>query len=183
MNKELKLAAKLGDDFLISALNAYIKSQPGGNRLALKSLIQGDIPSVFEDLRESQVGDFSLSVTEYEQYISYCSKFNISFYVDNKLVFVGGALAVRPALCETWLVVGNSLQDIGSRTLYLLMRVLKMYHLSLPYTRIQATVKNNFTQGHRFVKFFGYKKEGVLRKYGADGEDYTMYSIIPGEDV
>lgn len=46
-------------------------------------------------------------------------------------------------------------------------------------TRIQATTFANFEAGKRWLKRLGFEQEGLLRRFGANGQDYTIWSYLP----
>jgi len=56
-----------------------------------------------------------------------------------------------------------------------LNRILMFHH------RIQATCNTTDEKYSRFLEMFGFKREGILRHYSAKGEDFYMYSLIPGD--
>jgi len=53
---------------------------------------------------------------------------------------------------------------------------------TLQYRRIQTTCladdSKEAIRNRRFLEFFGFEKEGLMKKYGFDGEDVYMYSIV-----
>jgi RimJ/RimL family protein N-acetyltransferase len=44
--------------------------------------------------------------------------------------------------------------------------------------RIEAHVRTDFEQGHRWAKMLGFKREGTMEAYGDDGLDYDLYSRV-----
>lgn len=48
----------------------------------------------------------------------------------------------------------------------------------LPFRRLQAKVKEGFDIGTRFVEGMGFKAEGMLIKYGPEGDNYHMYGKV-----
>lgn len=56
-----------------------------------------------------------------------------------------------------------------------LRRILMFHH------RIQATCKVKDKKSARFLEMFGFQREGTLRHYNADGDDFYMYSLISGD--
>ena len=44
--------------------------------------------------------------------------------------------------------------------------------------RIQSAVLDNNPKLERFARFLGFTPEGVLRRYGTDRTDYTLYSRL-----
>jgi hypothetical protein len=50
-----------------------------------------------------------------------------------------------------------------------------MHLVTNKFRRLEAVVKLEFFKGHRFIKFFGFIPEGVLRYYDSEGNDYILY--------
>jgi hypothetical protein len=44
--------------------------------------------------------------------------------------------------------------------------------------RVQSLINVKHEWGDRWMKHLGFEKEGVLRKYGPEGDDYAIYSRI-----
>lgn len=44
--------------------------------------------------------------------------------------------------------------------------------------RVEMTVKLDYEQGIRFAEALGFEREGILRKYTADGSDCVMFGRI-----
>ena|SRR3990167_4292744 len=109
------------------------------------------------------------------QHLILSSKYRIFVSYEGMPIFAGGVIEIYPTVAEGWLIVDENINKIPFKTFIKLMRE---YLDLLPYTRIQATVRAEFPAGHRFTKALGYQHEGILRKYGADGFDYHMYSRI-----
>ena len=55
------------------------------------------------------------------------------------------------------------------------IRNIQMFH-----HRIQATCRTQDDKYFRFLEMFGFEREGVLRHYDTQGNDYYLYSIISG---
>lgn len=49
------------------------------------------------------------------------------------------------------------------------------------YVRVQATVNSKHEEGVRLVEHFGFRAEGLLRRYGPHGGDFIMYAIVREE--
>lgn len=44
--------------------------------------------------------------------------------------------------------------------------------------RFQMVVRKDYADGCRFAEFMGFKKEGVMERYGADDLTYTLYARV-----
>jgi RimJ/RimL family protein N-acetyltransferase len=50
--------------------------------------------------------------------------------------------------------------------------------ISMGLHRIQLTVRTTDKRAEKWAYAIGFKRDGVLRKYGVDGVDYLMMSRI-----
>lgn len=46
------------------------------------------------------------------------------------------------------------------------------------YTRLQTHVVADFKQGSRWMEMFGFKNEGLMKKYDPEGNDCYMYARV-----
>ncbi len=53
--------------------------------------------------------------------------------------------------------------------------------LTAEYARVSAEVKTDNKKLEKLMIHLGFELEGVMRKYGHHGEDYSLYSIISEE--
>ncbi len=44
--------------------------------------------------------------------------------------------------------------------------------------RIQAVVLDGFTAGERLAEILGFQCEGVMKKYGKNGEDFKLFALV-----
>lgn len=47
-----------------------------------------------------------------------------------------------------------------------------------PFRRIEASVKSDFVQGHRWAQMLGFKREGTMRAYAPNGDDHDLYARV-----
>ena len=71
--------------------------------------------------------------------------------------------------------------DHGVKAPFCFVREVKaaipQYMDELGIERLEATTNRSNKKARRFAEFLGFKHEGVLAKYGLDGEDYDVLSI------
>lgn len=65
---------------------------------------------------------------------------------------------------ELLIITKNVIKDLTSR-----------------YVRVSAEIKPDNKKLVKFMKYLGFQEEGVMRKYGYKGEDYSLYSIVKGD--
>ena len=44
--------------------------------------------------------------------------------------------------------------------------------------RIEVYIQTDYKTGHRWARALGFQPEGVLRKFGPDGKDHTIYGRV-----
>lgn len=74
------------------------------------------------------------------------------------------------------------LSDQGTKAPFCFVRQVKdaipEYMDELGIERLEATTNRSNEKARRFAEFLGFRHEGVLAKYGLDGEDYDVLSIV-----
>lgn len=50
-------------------------------------------------------------------------------------------------------------------------------NISQRYRRISADGRTSNEKVIRFIKWLGFREEGIMRRYGWHGEDFTLFSI------
>ena len=94
---------------------------------------------------------------------------------DGDIVFMIGVHRIWPGVGEFWCVAAPGISQhphvlVTGRELFL--------RLSAGHVRVQATVNHKHEEGVRLVEHFGFRPEGLMRRYGPNGNDFIMYSIV-----
>ena len=66
----------------------------------------------------------------------------------------------------------------GSTSRYL-KRYLRVVLLGQRVRRLSCVVDARYDIAMRWLRFLGFEREGCLRRYGADGRDFQMFSCLP----
>ena len=66
----------------------------------------------------------------------------------------------------------------GSTSRYL-KRYLRVVLLGQRVRRLSCVVDARYDVATRWLRFLGFEREGCLRRYGADGRDFQMFSCLP----
>jgi len=93
-------------------------------------------------------------------------------------VFCGGVRIIWPGAGEAWLICSNDLGHYVRELCLITPRYLKWIIEDHDLRRVQAVVQSDWTQAVRFLEKLGFDMEGVMRKYGPNGEDYIMYARV-----
>ena len=98
--------------------------------------------------------------------------------VDDKIAAVGGLLRLWPGVRSAWLCVtplGRAHPVFVIRTL---ARCLVAQIQAAELRRVQADICDHDTAGLALVTRLGFEEEGIMRKYGPNGEDYIRCARI-----
>ena len=101
-----------------------------------------------------------------------------SIIQDGHLVLSAGVWQLWPGVGEAWLLPSARLLARPRGPVRTVRRFLDEIAEREGYTRVQATTHADFERGERFLKWLGFEREGVLRKFGPDGSDHKIYSRV-----
>lgn len=132
-------------------------------------------PRAYERRFMAEVGDRAA-------YATALASFGLSFSFlapDGTVLGCMGILPLQPGVGEAWLVLSTALPAGAPSRLWALAARLIEQELSraMPdsFHRVQTAIPLDFPAGQRFVRRLGFRPEGVMRKYGADGSDFLRY--------
>lgn len=94
------------------------------------------------------------------------------------VVAVGGVLPMWRGVGDIWMV-GSDLIDKYPKSLFRLARsIINEATKGLSLHRVQCSVDVDQESHKRFVEHLGFSPEGLMRKYGANGEDHIRYAKV-----
>ena len=95
------------------------------------------------------------------------------------IIGCGGVKMLWKGVGEGWVVPSVHVKDNKRDCIILCVDTIKKIFEDDPsLNRIQATVVQGFDAGDILAAYAGFSFEGVLRKYGLNGEDFKMFSIV-----
>ena len=97
---------------------------------------------------------------------------------DEEILAVGGAHILWPGVAEAWVLVSPSGKKHGRLFARYAKRRFEGMLKENDIKRMQATIHATDESGMRFVEWLGFEKEGLMRKYGLQGEDYVRVARI-----
>lgn len=95
----------------------------------------------------------------------------ISAEVNGRIIACAG-IATWIGMGTLWAFVA---QDAGSYFVRLDRCVRRLIEIP-KLRRIEASTEVDFSQGCRWLEILGFQSEGVMRKYGPNGEDHMRYA-------
>jgi len=96
--------------------------------------------------------------------------------VDDEIVCCAGIVSPHAGIAEAWLVAGKNFDKHGtviSRTIKNFLKWTQPF-----YHRYQMSVLEGFEDAERFAEFLGFEKEGLMRKFDSEGNNYFMYARV-----
>lgn len=92
--------------------------------------------------------------------------------VDRGLVACGGVQPLWPGVGNAWMYVAPEARVKS------LVEMVISYLSQADFHRIQCIVQKDFSKGRRFVRWLGFHREAVLRKYTSDKKDVVLYAMV-----
>lgn len=96
------------------------------------------------------------------------------FSKDGKTLGILGAVPTVPGVCEVF-VIPSKEQARYPKAFASAVRD-RLYSLRPKFRRIQAVAKVDEFHS-RWLSWLGFKQEGILKRYGINGEDMSMWSL------
>jgi len=95
--------------------------------------------------------------------------------LDGEPVLCAGLVKKNDHCAEAWTILHQNKRD----KFILIFNALKRFLQIAPYRRVEALIKCDFNNGHRWAKALGFKLEASrMYAYNADGSDSALYSRI-----
>lgn len=132
-------------------------------------------PFNIKDLDALGLSEDQLSV--YRKVVFQNSSWTVRY--KDEVVFCGGVQRIMPSVGEAWLMFSPK----GREYIGVLKKAKELLGSSMKsFQRIQAAADSRDSRYSSFLEHLGFTFEGVLRKYGIQGQDMRMYSIVR-EDI
>jgi RimJ/RimL family protein N-acetyltransferase len=94
------------------------------------------------------------------------------------IVFCCGVMDLWPGVGQVWALF-SSLARRYPHTLQAMKWAIRHLFEKYGYVRIQTTVAVNDEAAIRFdEKHLGFKREGIMRRYGLHGEDHILFALL-----
>ncbi len=102
-----------------------------------------------------------------------------ALYYNGKLLGIIGVITLRPHVGEVWTIIDDSVKHKFKRQLVVGVRTaLDIAQISLCLTRVQVAIESDADYAESWPLALGFTLEGVMRNFGMDGSDYTLYGRI-----
>lgn len=98
--------------------------------------------------------------------------------IDGKIVGVGGVVQYWPHVAEGWYCLSKEAAQYKTQMVKCIRKITEQAIKELDLHRIQSTIRVDFERAIKLAEFVGFKCEGKMAKYTADGFDAYIYAIV-----
>ena len=97
---------------------------------------------------------------------------------DGKIIACAGVRILWPGCGEAWAIFCNEIHRHKIEIHKNITAYLKIIINDFKLRRIQAYVRADVPVAVDYIEHMGFEREGLLRKFGLDGEDQYIYAMI-----
>lgn len=99
-----------------------------------------------------------------------------TIYKDNEIIAITGWVPTIMNFCQIWFFAAENLDEKFNKEVYLVFKLI-LEKVKQKWERIETTCIEN-KRNKKFLKKLGFKQECLMKKYGMNGEDMYLYSIV-----
>jgi len=98
--------------------------------------------------------------------------------IDGYVIASAGIKPLWPRVGEAWIVASDNMPKKKLSVIKLIKENFDRMIQDNNFVRVQASVRSDWLEAKRFAEFLGFEHEGIMRKYGPDGQDYFRMARI-----
>ena len=98
--------------------------------------------------------------------------------IDGQIVCCAGVVLMEWGRGEAWTLVSSLFYKYPKTSFKAIKTKLDEIAKEKNLRRVQSLINSNSEWGERWMEHLGFRKEGMLRAYGPNGEDFIMFSRI-----
>lgn len=133
-------------------------------------------PDHFDKIRRRDVyAGFSAMKESISSLMAVKSCEALTLFDGDIVLAVFGYTFFHPKAIEFWGVTGEDIKTKPYEFHKFAKSLLRSVLVDLDLNRAQVLVKGDFTAGKRWAEVLGFVQESVMKKFGPNGEDYSMY--------
>lgn len=130
---------------------------------------------------DKNVKDFDLQLSKLKDWESWTKEWetagpSYSLFVDDKIIGCGGVILFGYNRGECWMLVSSEIKKYKKTVFKAVKEHLDLIVKTNNLRRLQTVVVADYEDGKKFIERLGFKPEGLLKKYGPNGEDFLMYA-------
>lgn len=100
-----------------------------------------------------------------------------SIFDDDKLLGIVGGIYYFPGVAEVFALLSKDIK--GSRGFHKAVKTLVDGAFEeFKVHRLQMVVRADFTMGKKWASSLGFEPEGLMKKYGPNGDDYVLFGRV-----
>lgn len=107
----------------------------------------------------------------------------VSGFCNGKLVGCGGIVVPYAGLGEAWAIAGPGMLTHKKWFHGTIKEEMHRLRRILGLRRLQAMVRKDFKTSQDWLWHLGFKYEATLLRYGVDGSDLMLYTILEDDDA
>ena len=125
----------------------------------------------------------AVNINLFDDYVAYLEKYmqphlNFSVLGEHKVYAMFGLVKIRDTVYEAWLLPSATISEQKFRLHKASIQFFRYAMEKLSIKRLQIAVCTTNVSAYKWAKVCYFQEEGILRKYGLNGEDYYMMSKI-----
>jgi hypothetical protein len=98
--------------------------------------------------------------------------------VDGTVVAIGGIQMQWPGMAEGFLMTTPLVEKYPIAFQKAVTRIIHVFQKRRKLLRLQVVVHIDHAVSHRWIQRLGFGPEGLMQKYGPDGNDYVLYARV-----
>lgn len=130
----------------------------------------------FEDPHDIYVGSLSTLKSQAEFLYKSPACHTVSLVLDGRVEGVLGLTLFWEGNADCWTMLSKKACQHPITLHRLAMRIMGAYTENLKLRRLSAGTPIDQPEGSRWLETLGFKREGVMVKYGPDGKDWVLYA-------
>ena len=106
----------------------------------------------------------------------------MSWSVDDNgtIVASAGLIPLWRGVAEAWMIAGDDIGKHRVKVSRLIRTMLDDVMRQHEIYRAQANIHCRFERAIRLAEWLGFEQEGLMRRFGAEGDDYFRYAKVTG---
>lgn len=114
--------------------------------------------------------------TRTSKLVNHPGAYTRTILLDGRPIAVIGVVKLWDGVAEAWSVTSDEVRRVPLSFHKVVSGLIKAVERHLGIRRIQMSVDENYSEGHRWAEALGFKREGLMLKYGPIGENHFLYA-------
>tara|TARA_R110002167_G_scaffold62113_2_gene175400 strand:- start:611 stop:1051 length:441 start_codon:yes stop_codon:yes gene_type:complete len=98
--------------------------------------------------------------------------------IDGYVIASAGIKPLWPGVGEAWIVASDNMPKKKLSVIKLIKENFDRMIHDNGFVRVQACIRSDWPEAKRFAEFLGFEHEGIMKKYGPDGQDYLRMARV-----